>query len=72
MAFNQKSMYTDAQWRWLHDKFIEGYTVQILSEFAMCHRNSIQYHWTRLGYPCTREYLKELDREEFNALGDKE
>lgn len=70
MAHNQKSMYTEAQWRWLHEKYVKGYSLRSLAQFAVCHPHSIQYHWDKLGLPCTREYLGALCHEEFKALGE--
>ena len=70
MAHIQKSMYTDEQWRWLHEKYVKGYSLRSLAQFAVCHPNSIQYHWDKLGLPCTRDYLGDLDSKEFNALGE--
>lgn len=67
---NKRSMYTDAQWKWLHDRFLEGYSLYKLTEFAITHRNNITHHWARLGLSTNRSYLKPLSREEFDALGD--
>lgn len=71
MPFIQKSMYTDAQWRWLHDRFLDGSTIKELVEFAACHRNTLTYHWERLGLSTSRRG-KPLDREEFEAVWSNE
>lgn len=68
MPFIHKSMYTDAQWKWLHDRFMDGCTIKELIEFAMCHRNTMTYHWERLGLS-TSKHGGPLNREEFEALG---
>lgn len=65
MPRNHMGMYTDAQWRWLHDRYIEGYSKQELARFAVCHKGTMLYHWERLGLSCTRDYLPNLDRAAF-------
>lgn len=70
MSKKRTGMYTDAQWRWLNDKYVKGYSVKTLASWAMCNQNTVYYHFMRLGLPVKRDTLPDLDREEFRRLGD--
>lgn len=65
----QRSMYTDAQWLWLHDRFTEGHSVKGLADFAGCSIPNIMHHWRRLGRLARKYERKPLSKKEFNALG---
>ena len=66
---SHQSMYTDAQWKWLLDRFKEGYTMAELAEFAGCGTANLVYHWRRLGLRSWKTEREPLSKEEFNALG---
>ena len=66
----RKSMYTDAQWKWLHDRLKEGYYRTELFAFARCSKGNLDYHWERLGLAVDRGMLPPLNRAEFEALGE--
>ena len=70
MSKKRTGMYTDAQWRWLNDKYLKGYSVKYLAAWAMCNQNNVYYHFMRLGLPMKRDALPALDLEEFRRLGD--
>jgi hypothetical protein len=63
------SMHTDAQWRWLYDRYKEGYFYKELASFAGCSEGNLCCHWKRL--KLTRRFCeyKPLNREEFESLG---
>ena len=62
------SMYNDAQWSWLFDRFIEGYSMTELADFAGCGTANLVHHWRRLGFRSWKSERKPLNRKEFNAL----
>ena len=64
-----KSMYNDAQWVWLFDRFTEGYTMKELAKFARCGTDNFVYHWHRLGLRLEKSERYPLSRKEFDALG---
>ena len=66
----RRRFYTDAQYRWLWQKYLEGYTIPQLCDFAFTHRNTLDYHFRRLGLRVCVRTLPPLDREEFDALAD--
>jgi hypothetical protein len=63
------SIYTDAQWRWLYERYKEGYLYKELADFAGCSKSLLCSHWKRL--KLTRHFCeyKPLNREEFESLG---
>lgn len=64
-----KSVYTDAQWTWMHDRFKEGYPMTELAEFAGVSFSSFVYHWHRLHLRLPTYARPPLNKKEFNALG---
>ena len=66
------SMYTDAQWKWLHDRFKEGYFLKELKDFAGCSMGNMCHHWRRLKLGSYQDDFPPLNRDEFNALGGAE
>lgn len=64
-----EGMYTDAQWAWLFDRHCEGYTVVELAKFAHCNKETISYHWLRMGLRREKAKRPALNRREFEALG---
>lgn len=64
-----KSMYTDEQWRWLHEQYVKGYTISDIARFAICSVCNVLHHFERLGLPGKRDYLPPLDRAEFEQKG---
>ena len=63
-----KSVYSDAQWRWLFDRNKEGYFQAELADFAGCSLTTMRYHWYRLGLKKDPNTIPPLDREEFESL----
>lgn len=66
-----KSMYNDAQWAWLHERYKEGFFMADLADFAGCSINNLRYHWFRLGLMVPPGKPRILDKDAFNALQDK-
>lgn len=62
-------IYTDAQWLWLYDRHCEGYSIAELCRVFACHRETVRYHWKRLGLVFGRNKRPTLNRKEFDALG---
>ena len=66
----RKSIYSDAQWRWIADRYKEGYDATELAEFLGVWECSIYRHMRRLGVKrgvYKRPPLRDRARE-FNAL----
>ena len=60
--------YTPAQWRWIWERYCEGYTIKELSGFLYLHHETVRRHFQRMGHrPYNREDLAPLcdRREEF-------
>jgi hypothetical protein len=62
------SIYTDAQWQWVADRYTEGYTKMALAKFLQVDYSTLWHHLCRMGVE--RDELPPLsDRmKEFNAL----
>ena len=65
-----KSIYTDAQWRWLHEQYMKGHDMRSLAAFAFCDKSTLIHHWNRLGLSRKRFTLEPLSREEFLKVGE--
>jgi hypothetical protein len=64
-------MYTDAQLVWLYERYKEGYLYKELADFAGCSNSLLCSHWNRLKLTRRFSECKPLNREEFDALGEK-
>lgn len=65
--------YSDAQWKWIHDRIGEGYTKKECAEFLGVHRSYIPIKFEMLGFAYHRDDRVPLDQRkgEFYALCDK-
>lgn len=55
------SSYTQEQWRWVAERYLDGYPVAELAMFLHMHYNSVIYHLARMGvYPRQRLPLSEM------------
>ena len=66
-----QSFFTLEQWRWIKDRYDEGYSMEKLAEFLGINRRSIRTAFIRLGlYPDTKSDLPPLAerRQEFLDL----
>lgn len=61
-----KSIYSDAQWEWVADRYAEGYTLRELGEFLGMDYRTVQCHVSGVR-PERRLPLWQLANE-FNAL----
>ncbi len=68
-----RSFFTAAQWRWVEERFREGYRLTELAAFLGVHRETVRRGLVRQGAkPESREDLPPLSRREFLALGAEE
>ena len=66
-----ESFFTDKQWRWIKERYDEGYSMKSLADFLGINRRSIRTAFLRLGlYPETKAALPPLAdrRQEFLSL----
>ena len=62
--------YSDAQWQWVHDRVIEGYTVTECAKFLGLSRNYLPVKFEKLGYAVPKKQRVPLNERkgEFYAL----
>ena len=61
--------YSEAQWRWIAERYREGYSQVRLARLLGLHRETLRRRFQRMGVlPEDRGDLPELDREEFDKL----
>ena len=68
-------LFTEAQWKWIEQKYREGYFVKDLAEFLGVHRETLRRNLQRRGVkPMYRDEMPPLSefRREFYALGGKQ
>ena len=66
-----RSFFTYGQWRWVKERYDEGYSMEMLSDFLGVTRHCIRTAFIRLGfYPETKANLPPLidRRKEFQSL----
>lgn len=68
----RRKAYTDAQYRWLWQKILEGYSYEQICKATYTHRNTLMYHLERIGLYVKHKDLPPLDLTEFYALADDE
>lgn len=61
--------FTDAQYRWLWQKRLEGYSYKDMCAAVYSSTNGLKYNFVRLGLCKKRKDLPPIDWEEFYALG---
>lgn len=62
---------TEEQWRWIWDRWLEGYTLRELAEFLGLARETVRRRFQRMGLRTyAKEELQNLEerRDEFNQL----
>lgn len=67
-------LYNEAQWKWVADRFLEGYTARSLSEFLGVHYNTVLRYLHEMGV-CKEDRVPLSERkQEFYrlALEDKD
>ena len=67
-----RSFFTYGQWKWIKERYDEGYSMEALSEFLGINRRSIRTAFVRLGfYPGVKTDLPPLitRRDEFLQRG---
>ena len=65
-------LFTEAQWKWIEQKYREGYFVKDLAEFLGVHRETLRRNLQRRGVkPMYRDEMPPLSEmsAEFNDLG---
>lgn len=67
---SEKLPYNRAQWEWINQKKIEGYTINALSKFLGVSRETVRRHLLEINNPPCKEDMMLLDKNEFNKLGD--
>lgn len=70
-----RSFFTYAQWKWIKERFDEGYSMEALAEFLGINRRSIRMAFVRYGfYPGVKMELPPLESRkiEFIRLGAEE
>lgn len=67
-----KSIFTEAQWRWVADRYLEGYTLMQLANFLGVAFSTVWIHLDQMGV--THSQLQPLSERtaEFNALWSSE
>ena len=65
--------FTYDQWKWLYDRFVEGYTIADLADWAGIHPRTLQRNWEKYGLRYFRADVNvrslEARKQEFLALG---
>ena len=68
-----KGLLTAAQWRWVGDRWLEGYTMSELAYFLGLHRETVRRGLVRLGIrPCEKSELTPLSEREAEYKNIKE
>lgn len=68
-----KVVLTAAQWRWVGDRWLEGYTMSELADFLGLHRETVRRGLVRLGIrPCEKSELIPLSEREAEYKNIKE
>lgn len=65
-------LFTEKQWKWIADRYLEGYTQKMLAEFLGLARNTVERHFQKMGViPYHRSELEPLSnrKKEFIELG---
>ena len=60
-----KSVLTTAQWRWVGDRWLEGYTMSELADFLGLHRETVRRGLVRLG-------IRPYEKSELTPLSERE
>lgn len=60
-----KSVLTEAQWRWVADRWVEGYTMGELAYFLGLNRETVRRNLIRLG-------LRPYGKDELTPLSERE
>ena len=60
-----KSILTEAQWRWVGERWLEGYTMSELAYFLGSNRETVRRNLIRLG-------LRPYGRDELTPLSERE
>ena len=66
-----RSFFTYEQWRWVKERYDEGYSMEMLAEFLGIDRRTIRTNFVRMGfYPSVKADLPPLvnRRKEFQSL----
>ena len=69
-----RSFFTYEQWKWVKERYDEGYSMETLADFLGIYRHTIRTAFIRLGfYPGIKADLPPLEprKEEFMRLGVK-
>lgn len=68
------SFYNEAQWKWIHDRVIEGYTITECARFLEISRNYLPLKFEKLGYAVPKNQRVPLDQRkgEFYALYERD
>ena len=68
-----KVVLTAAQWRWVGDRWLEGYTMSELADFLGLHRETVRRGLVRIGIrPCEKSELTPLSEREAEYKNIKE
>lgn len=63
------SIYSEAQWQWVAEKYRAGYSQLELARFLGVNRETIRRRFQKMGVlPEEGGRLPELDKKEFNSL----
>jgi len=65
-----KSIFTDAQWRWIADRYREGYTKSEISKFLGVHFSTVWIHLQNIVEPKDLPPLSERKDEFVKLYGD--
>ena len=60
-----KSILTEAQWRWVGERWLDGYTMSELADFLGSNRETVRRNLIRLG-------LRPYGRDELTPLSERE
>lgn len=67
-----KSVYNESQWRWVYDRYMEGYMPTEIAGAIFVHRNTVSYHIKRF-VDMYGDRPPIMDRrEEFLRLGEED
>lgn len=64
-----RPLYTAAQWQWVAERYLQGYTMRELAKFLGVHHNTVAFHLQKLEVDRMLVPLEERKRE-FVDLGN--
>lgn len=64
---NGKQILTPAQWRWVAERYLEGYEMRALADFLRVHPHTVSKHIQQLGIPVPDRSNKLRDLKELRG-----